>query len=242
VSDREIDEILKQAAQAPDVVDPALLDRIARSIKPSLRPVRPLLPAWLLAGGMILICAAIALGAAAIAGFHGIQNLSVLDRAFIFPLLGILISLAANACVSQMIPGSRHRVAPGALLGISSLALLSVFTILFRDYRMDRFFPAGIACLLTGLLLAIPTALLGWFLLRRGFAVDPIAAGLAGGTLAGLAGVTMLELHCANFQAPHILLWHTAVLPISAAAGAFLGWALYARHVSSSSQADPGRS
>ena len=42
------------------------------------------------------------------------------------------------------------------------------------------------------------------------------------GTLAGLAGVTMLELHCANLEAPHVMLWHTAVMPISAAAGALL--------------------
>ena len=38
--------------------------------------------------------------------------------------------------------------------------------------------------------------------------------------------MTMLELHCANFLALHILLWHTAVLPASAAAGALVGWAL----------------
>jgi hypothetical protein len=65
-----------------------------------------------------------------------------------------------------------------------------------------------------------------WWLLRRGFAVNSVAAGLAGGTLAGLAGVTMLELHCANFQALHVLLWHTAVVPVSGAAGALVVWAL----------------
>jgi hypothetical protein len=46
-----------------------------------------------------------------------------------------------------------------------------------------------------------------------------------GGTLAGLAGVTMLELHCANFEALHVMLWHTAVIPVSGAAGALLAWA-----------------
>jgi hypothetical protein len=54
--------------------------------------------------------------------------------------------------------------------------------------------------------------------LRRGFAVDPRAAGLAAGSLAGLAGVAMLELHCANFEAPHVMLWHTAVIWVAAAA------------------------
>jgi hypothetical protein len=45
------------------------------------------------------------------------------------------------------------------------------------------------------------------------------------GTLAGLAGVTMLELHCINLETLHVMLWHTAVMPVSAAAGALVGWA-----------------
>jgi hypothetical protein len=36
----------------------------------------------------------------------------------------------------------------------------------------------------------------------------------------------MLELHCPNFQAAHILVWHTGVVPVSAALGALLGWEL----------------
>jgi hypothetical protein len=226
VRDREIDEILKQAAQLPHDVDPALLDRVAKSIESSMRPVRPLPPARLLASGLVLICAAVALAGAARLGFYGIQKLSVLERALIFPTLGILIWLAATICVSEMIPGSRRRVAPGALLGVGSLVLLAVFAVLFRDYRTDRFVSEGVTCLTAGLLHAIPTALASWLLLRRGFAVNSVAAGLVTGTLAGLAGVTMLELHCANFQAPHVMLWHTAVMPLSGAAGALLAWLL----------------
>jgi hypothetical protein len=226
VKDREIDEILKQAAQAPHDVDPALLDRIATSIGSSLRPIRPLPPAWVLAGGLVLVCAAVALAGAARSGFYGIQKLSVLERALIFPTLGILIFLAATTFVSEMAPGSRRRVAPGFLLGAGSVALLAVFAVLFRDYRTDHFVSQGLICLSAGLLHAIPTALASWLLLRRGFAVNSVAAGLITGTLAGLAGVTMLELHCANFQALHVLLWHTAVVPVAGAAGALLAWAL----------------
>lgn len=222
--DREIDAILKQAAQAPHDVDPALLDRIARSIGPAPAPVRPLPPAWVLAGGLVAVCAAVALAGAARLGFYGVQKLSVLERALIFPALAILIWLAATVCVGEMIPGSRRRVTPGFLLGAASLALLAVFAVLFRDYHTDHFVPQGIACLTAGLLHAIPAALLSWWLLRRGFAVNPVAAGLVAGTLAGLAGVSMLELHCANFQAPHVMLWHTAVIPVSGAAGSLLAW------------------
>jgi hypothetical protein len=229
VSDREMDEILDLAAQARHDVEPAVLERVAASIKGSMRPVRPLPPAWMLAGGLILICAIVALAGAARAGFYGFEKLSVLERALIFPALGIFLWLAAAEFASEMIPGSRRRVAPGALLGLGCLALLGLFAVLFRDYRTDHFVSAGIACLLTGLLHAIPTGLVSWWLLRRGFAVNSVAAGLAGGTLAGLAGVMMLELHCANFQALHVLLWHTAVVPVSGAAGALLAWALRLR-------------
>ena len=224
MKDPEIDEILKQAAQAPHDMDPALLDRVATSIGSALRPVRPLPPAWVLAGGLILVCAAVALAGAARLGLYGIQKLSILERALIFSVLGILIWMAATTCVSEIIPGSRRRVAPGTLLGAGSLALLAVFAVLFRDYRTDHFVSQGVVCLTAGLLHSIPAALASWLLLRRGFAVNSVAAGLVMGTLAGLAGVTMLELHCANFEAPHVMLWHTAVMPVSAAAGALLAW------------------
>jgi len=224
--DREMDEILELAAQARHDVEPALLQRVAGSIKSSMRPVRPLPPTWVLASELILICAAVALAGAARAGFYGIEKMSVLERSLIFPVLGILGWVVAAEFVSEMIPGSRRRIAPGALLGIGSLALLGLFAVLFRDYRTNDFVSAGIVCLMTGLLHAVPTGLVSWWLLRRGFAVNSVAAGLAGGTLAGVAGVTMLELHCANFQALHVLLWHTAVVPGSGTAGASLAWAL----------------
>lgn len=232
MKDKEIDEILKQTAQAPHDVDPTLLDRVANSIGSSLRPVRPLPPVWVLTGALILICVAVALGGAARAGFYGIQRMSDLERALIFPALGILVWLAASACVKEMIPGSRHRVASGTLLGTGCLSLLVVFAALFHDYRTVEFVSAGVVCLVVGLLIATPAALLSWLLLRRGFAVNPVAAGLAGGTLAGLAGVVMLELHCANFEALHIMVWHTAVIPVSAAIGALLAWRLGSRSVS----------
>ncbi len=113
-----------------------------------------------------------------------------------------------------------------ALLGTGSAVLLGVFAMLFHDYHTDHFISVGIVCLTTGVLHAIPVVLLSWLVLRRGFAVNSVSAGLAAGTLAGLAGVGLLELHCPNFQATHILVWHTMVVPLSGALGALVGWAL----------------
>ena len=229
MKDREVEEVLARALRASHEVDPALLERIADSIHSSLQPVRPLPPTWVLTVALVLICAAVALAGAAHAGFDGIQRLGVSQGALILSILSILAWMAARQFVAELIPGSRRRTGPRALLTIVTVALLGLFALLFRNYRTEHFYSSGVACLMSGLLLAIPAAFLSWLLLRRGFAVSSVSAGLVGGALAGLSGVTMLELHCVNFQALHVLVWHTAVVPVSAAAGVLVGWALHGR-------------
>lgn len=229
MKDEEIDDVLKGIAREPHVLKAETLERISDSIKTSLRPVRPMPPAWLLAGGLVLICAAVALAGAAHAGFYGVEKMDLIERALIFSTLVVFVWMVGIGFVHEMVPGSRRRVAPGALLAIVCGFLLGVFALLFRDDQTSEFFSTGIACLLTGVLFAVPTALLAWLLLRRGFAINPVSAGMAAGTLAGLAGLAMLELHCPNFQAAHVLVWHVAVLPVSGAAGAFVAWALRLR-------------
>ena len=229
MKDEEIDDVLNEMAKAPQLLKTETLQHLADSVKPSLRPVRPLPPTWVLTGSLVLICAAIALAGAARAGFYGIEKMDLLKRALIFPILLVFALTAGSGFVGEMIPGSRRRIPPSALLSLVIALLAGVFALLFRDYRTSDFFSAGIACLLTGLLFALPAALLAWLVLRRGFAVNPPSAGLVAGTLGGLAGLGMLELHCPNFQAAHVLLWHIALIPLSAAVGAFVAWALRLR-------------
>ena len=226
MKNEEIDEVLKKAALVRENVDPLVLERIGASIQQELRPVRPLPPVWLMTAGLILVGAAVACAGAARAGFFGLAKMNLLERSLVFPALVLLVCLAAVGFVHQMIPASRIRLSPRVLLVLSTLALLAIFADLFRDYHTVHFFSVGIVCLLTGLLHAIPAGLLSWFILRRGFAVNPASAGLVAGTLAGLAGVGLLELHCPNFQAAHVLVWHTAVVPVSALLGCLLGWKL----------------
>ena len=236
MKDEEIDDVLTKAARAPNDLTPQMLQRVADSIKPSLDPVRPLPPTWVLAGGLVMVCAAVSLAGAARSGFTGFAKMDLLERVLVFLALVLLAWVAASEFVNTMIPGSRRRISPGALLGFGSFALLGVFGFLFRDYQTDHFFSIGIVCLLTGFLHAIPAALLGWLLLRRGFAVNSISAGLVAGVLGGLAGVGVLELHCPNLQAAHVLVWHTAVVPLSGAAGALVGWTLRFRAGSSAGE------
>jgi hypothetical protein len=226
VNDTEIDEMLDKAAHVPHAVPAALLGRIADALRPSLQPVRPLAPAWVLTLGLVLIGAAVAFAGAARAGLQGVEALSLLARVLIFGTVGLLACLAASQMARAWIPGSRH-LPSGAILATVSVALVAVFALLFHDYQAHHFLSAGLTCLVTGLLHALPAAVLGWWLLRRGYALDSVAAGVLAGTFAGLAGVTLLELHCTNFEALHVLVWHTLVVPVSAAVGAFVGWALH---------------
>lgn len=220
--DKDIDDVLNRAAGAPPDVDPALLGRIAGSLGASLQPVRPMPSSGVLIPALVAVPVVVAAAGATILGLHGIQAMSAAGVALIFPLLLALIFLAAVVCVGEMVPGSRHRVAPSVLLASGCVALTAVFALLFRDYGSEDFVPQGVACLKAGLLHAIPTAVISWWILHRGFAVNSLAAGIAVGTLSGLAGVGMLELHCPNFEAPHVMIWHTGVLALSGAAGALL--------------------
>ena len=227
----EIDEVLKKAVaaeRAPEI-EASLLRRVSDSIRPSMRRVRALPRTSVLTGGVVLVCAGVALAGAARAGFNGFEKMNLPERALIFAMLGILTWVAGTEFVNEMIPGSRRRMTAYGLMGIASGVLAGVFALLFRDYRTEHFVSLGVICLVTGVLYAIPAGLLSWLVLRRGFAVNSVSAGLVAGTLAGLAGVGLLELHCPNFQAIHILVWHTAVVVVSAGLGASIGRALQFR-------------
>jgi len=218
MNDRDLDDLLKRAASASPDVDPGLLDRIAHSVE-TARPVHPLAPAWVLTGGLVAVCVAVAIAGALILGPHGVRKMSTADIVVIFPVVGLLIWLAAALCAAEAVPGSRRPVAPWVLCVCGCLAPALVFGLLFHDYSTERFVHQGLACLTAGLAQAVPAAAGTWWILRRGFAVNSIAAGFAQGALAGLAGLAMLELHCPNFEAPHVIVWHVGVVPVSGALG-----------------------
>jgi hypothetical protein len=226
VRDNEIDEVLERAAETPYEVDPALLSRVSASMAASLKPVRPIPPLWIPVGALLSILVMVAILDAWSIGFYGLQKLSSLQVGFIFIELGIFSCLAALMSVGEMTPGSRRWINPGIWLVVVLAGWIAVDAMLFRDYEMGSFVSEGIPCLRAGTIAAVPAGIGSWLVLRRGFAVRPVEAGLAAGTLAGLAGLTMLELHCPNFHAMHVMVWHTAVVPVGAVAGAVIGGCL----------------
>lgn len=226
MTDQEVDDVLQKAADSPREVSAQLLERIADSIGPSLRPVRPLPPNWVLSGALSLMGGAVALIGAARAGFQGFEALGFLSRVLILGALAVFIWAAARRAANEWTPGSPRRLSTGGLVAAFTVALAALFGLLFQDYRTENFVLAGLTCLVTGVLHAVPAALLAWWVLRRGCVLDSVSAGLAVGALAGLAGLGMLELHCVNFEALHVLVWHTLVVPVGAGFGALIGWAL----------------
>jgi hypothetical protein len=232
VTDKEVDEIIDHAAEAAEGVDPALLDRVSASMGASLQPVRPIAPAWVMASWLLLISVAISTAAAGSLGLFGFHSLRGAEVGAIFPALAIFIWLAALVSVAEMTPGGFRwknptimepvMRNPAMLLTVVCIGCIAIDAIFFHDYELDSLMAQGIPCLRAGLVVAIPAGVISWVLLRRGFAVNPPAAGLAAGTLAGLAGLTMLELHCPNFRAMHVMIWHTAAIPISALVGSLL--------------------
>ena len=219
--DGDIDNILNAAAEGSQV-DAALVGRLAQTLGASARPVRPLPGRRTVWTALFVVCAAVGCPAAALLGIHGLPKMSTGQAASIFGVLCGLISLAAVACIEQMTPGGRRHFPAGWSIAGGCVVLAGLFAAVFDDREVANFVQAGLVCLRAGVAVAIPAALGGWLLLRRGYFVTPVAAGAAVGTLAGLAGITMLELHCPNFEVLHVMVWHTAVLPVSALLGALV--------------------
>ncbi len=220
----EMDRILAEAATrlAPRGLSPTAIERAKAALPEKLAPVRPLASPWVFASVLMAVLAAVSILGAALLGLGGLRVLSEVQRAVIFPVLFAAAGIAAAGGVREMRPAGGRRIGRFALAG-STMALLGAFALLLRGYDMQNFVAQGVPCLIAGLACAVPAAALIYLLLRRGFVLDRTAAGLSAGTLAGLAGIAMLEMHCAILKASHVMLWHVAVIPVCGIGGLLIG-------------------
>jgi hypothetical protein len=65
-----------------------------------------------------------------------------------------------------------------------------------------------------------------WLMLRRGAILSPILTGTVTGLFAGLVGTSVLEIHCPNLDAWHLLVSHLGVAILCALAGLVIGLAI----------------
>ena len=208
---------------APPVTN---LERIEARMVENLKPVRPLAPArfFVLACVIVFLCV-VAIGAAPF-GMNGWAALSHMQRAGVFATLTASAVILAVSMVGQMVPGGRYGSAPAALPIMILTALLIVLGAEFQPREEPAFVANGFMCIKNGLTYSVPAVLLCWLLVQRGAMLDPIPIGAAAGGLAGLTGLTVLEISCSNLNLFHILVWHWGVVLMSTGAGALLGAAV----------------
>jgi len=198
------------------------LERIQGRIIETLKPVRPLAPARLLLfTSTIIFLSIVAIGVMP-SGMHGWAALGMGQRVAVFATLAASAVLLGVSMVGQMVP-SKYALAPAALpVGILTV-LLILIAATFRPQADPGFVENGLTCLKNGLTYAIPGALLFWLLVRRGAILFPKLIGAALGGLAGLIGLSVLEINCQNLDVFHVLVGHGGVFVISSVAGALLG-------------------
>jgi hypothetical protein len=171
---------------------------------------------------MLISLAVVAIGSMLL-GVNGWNAFSSIQRMIIFTALAADTIMLAVSVVRQMAPGGRHSISP-RLLPIGVLVpLILVTCVIFRVRHESAFVPDGLACLRNGLTYSIPAALLFWFLLNFGAVLYPKLTGAAAGGLAGLIGVSVLEVRCPNLDLDHILVWHLGVILLCAFGGLSLG-------------------
>ena len=199
------------------------LMQIKTGIVENLQPVRPLPPSRVFLAACAIIFLFVAAAGVLRLGTNGWAALNLWQRAGMFTTLGASAILLAGSMVRLMVPGSRHILPPAALPVGILLALMLVIATAFRSHGELAFVADGLVCIKNGLTYSVPAALLFWLILRRGAILSPKLIGAVTGGLAGLIGLSVLEINCPNLNIFHILVWHWGVVLISSLAGALVG-------------------
>ena len=204
---------------------PTILRQIEQTMLAELHAVRPLAPKrYVFAAFAAVFVSIVAVGAYRLGAF-AIAVMSPLQAGAILSALAIGGALLAYSLVLQMVPGSRHRIPPKLLPFGVIISLTVAMAVLFQFQHERNFWATGWACLRAGIPIGILAAVPFWLLLRRGAVLSPGVTGAATGLLAGFVGTTVLEIHCPNLDAWHILVSHLGVSLLLAVAGFVAGLA-----------------
>jgi hypothetical protein len=204
---------------------PTTLRQIEQAMLAELHAVRPLTPKrYVFVAFAAIFVSIVAVGVYRLGAF-AIAVMSPLQAGAILSALAIGGALLAYSLVLQMVPGSRHRIPPKLLPFGVIISLTVAMAVLFQFQHERNFWADGWACLRAGIPIGILAAVPFWLLLRRGAVLSPGVTGAATGLLAGLVGTTVLEIHCPNLDAWHILVSHLGVSVLLAVAGLVAGLA-----------------
>jgi len=204
---RRLAEAIRQAPQVNELPRQQL-KQIEDRILDDLKPVKPLPAAAVLNLVLLCIFAIVVVIGNVILGTAGWHALNLMQRLAVFSALAASAGLLAFSAVRQIVPGSRLPLPPYLLVTAVLGVMAGIFSTLFLPHRESTFISTGLLCLEIGLACAIPAAALFWLVLRRGAILSPMLTGATAGALAGLSGLTVLEVFCPNLNKYHILVWH----------------------------------
>jgi len=221
---QEMVQSLDSAVPA-DLPSAAVLRQIAQNIAADLRPVRPMAPARYFLGALLGIFACIVATGAYGMGALTIAAMTPLQTTAILSALGVSAVLLAYSLVNQMAPGSRYRFPPGLLPVGIAVCLAITMAAVFQFNDEPNFWGHAWPCMRVGALFGVLAAVPVWTTLRRGAILTPAMSGAASGLFAGLVGTSVLEIHCPNLDAWHILVSHLGVAILFAVSGFLIGLA-----------------
>jgi hypothetical protein len=190
-------------------------------------------PARYFFGALVGMFVAIAALGAYRMGAFGIRVMTPLQNTAIFSVLAVSTGLLAYSLVQQMVPGTRHRISPRLLPAAITISLMIAITFLFQFQHERNFWGNAWACIRAGTPFGVLAAVPLWLVLRRGAILSPAVTGASTGLFAGLVGTSVLEIHCPNLHASHILVSHLGVAMLCALAGLVIGWVVDAASVPS---------
>jgi len=222
----DIDRVLLEKLSAQSTgceLRPELTKAIAEGIGRNLSAVRPLRPFGYYAAGFLLIFLAPIVAALGMLRTYGIATMSPAAIVLAFGALAICAALLAVSLTADMSPGSRRPAPSVVLTGGILLSLAAIFCVLLPYRTETSFWVQSGLCLQLGVVFAVPTAALAWGLLRRGAVLSPAISGAAAGLLGGLAGLTVLEIHCPDHNLAHVLVAHWGAALVCTAIGLVAG-------------------
>ena len=224
----DVDRALREASHAGmsvpvDPSSPATLRQIAESLAADLSPVRPMAAKRYFLGALVGIFISFVVIAVYRMGAFAIAVMTPLQIAAILSVLAIAAGLLAYSLVNQMVPGSRHRIPPMLLLVAIAITLTITIAVSFDFQHEPDFWIECWTCIQAGTPIGILAAVPFWLVLRRGAILSPGMTGAATGLLVGLVGTSVLEIHCPNLDAWHILVSHLGVAIMGALVGLVTG-------------------
>lgn len=223
MNERDLDRLWQASSASAPPLDARLEAEIAERMAADLKPVRPLPSAEYFTLGFLVVVAFLAVLGAWVGGAHALGRMSSVKELLTFAALSLSVSLIASALASQMVPAARS-VAPALTIAAAILVgLFVLFAVLFPMRHENHFWRHASLCFRGGLEACAIAAIPCWLLLRRGAILDPRACGALAGLLGGLAGTTILEMDCSDFNLAHILLAHWGPALFCAAAGWAIG-------------------